>query len=169
MTIFRTIGFGGGCHWCTEAVFQHVKGVTKVEQGYIASTGTNAPFSEGVIVHYNTTIVSLEILIEIHLDSHASTTNHSMRDRYRSAIYYMDLKTKDIAQIALEKLQQENDKNYITKVLSFQSFKASRESIRDYYKKNPNAPFCTRYILPKLKEMNVDYLSKAPITSYKLS
>ena len=52
------IGLGGGCHWCTEAVFQSLKGVHLVEQGYIASEGIAASFSEAVIVHYNPDTVS---------------------------------------------------------------------------------------------------------------
>ena len=63
----KKIGFGGGCHWCTEAVFQSVEGVENVEQGYIASEGDASEFSEAVIVHYHSKKAFLERLIKIHL------------------------------------------------------------------------------------------------------
>ena len=83
----QKIALGGGCHWCTEAVFQSLIGVERVEQGYVASTGNNNSFSEAVIVHFNTERISLKTLIEIHLHTHKSTSNHSLRERYRSAVY----------------------------------------------------------------------------------
>ena len=81
------IAFGGGCHWCTEAVFQSLKGVKLVEQGYVASIKENNTFSEAVIVHFDSNSISLKTLIEIHLHTHKSTSDHSMRNKYRSAIY----------------------------------------------------------------------------------
>ncbi len=94
------IGFGGGCHWCTEAVFQSLKGVEKVEQGWIASEGEASTLSEAVIVHFDTSQISLVLLIEIHLLTHESTSEHSMRKKYRSAIYYFDVEQ----QVALNQL-----------------------------------------------------------------
>ena len=71
------IGFGGGCHWCTEAYFQSLKGVEKVEQGWISSSAPDDAFSEAVIVYYNPAVIPLNILIAVHLHTHASTKNHS--------------------------------------------------------------------------------------------
>jgi len=84
------IGFGGGCHWCTEAVFQALNGVQKVEQGFIRSDPPQDSFSEAVIVTFDSKILSLETLIEVHLRTHASTSSHKMRGKYRSAIYIFD-------------------------------------------------------------------------------
>ena len=77
------IALGGGCHWCTEAIFQSLIGVIKVEQGYVSSTGENSIFSEAVIIHFNAAKISLSNLIEIHLHTHNSISHHSMRDKYR--------------------------------------------------------------------------------------
>lgn len=145
------IGLGGGCHWCTEAVFQAVEGVVKVEQGYIASTPPANSFSEAVVVHYLPKKVNLERLLEIHLHTHNSTSNHSFREKYRSAVYFFEAEDKVIVEKILERLQEGFEKELVTQVLRFREFKASRESIRDYYRKNPDAPFCKRYIEPKLK------------------
>ena len=145
---------GGGCHWCTEAVFNALKGVEKVEQGYLAAFGENNVFSEGVIVHYRPSAIRLHDLIKVHLHTHASTSAHSFREKYRSAIYSFDSKEiKEVEKILTEFQNNFKDK-LITKVLAFRDFKASREQIQDYYKKNQNAPFCQRYIIPKLQLIN---------------
>ncbi len=144
------IGLGGGCHWCTEAVFQQVTGVLLVEQGYIASTAPNDSLSEGVIVHFNPDMITLELLIEIHLHTHHCTKAHSFRGKYRSAMYYYDEEEKTAFAKACSLLQKKFDQPIITQALPFEYFKPSRQSIQDYYKKYPQAPFCKKYIEPKL-------------------
>ncbi len=145
------IALGGGCHWCTEAVFQSLKGVVKVEQGYVASVEENSNFSEAIIVHFNRDEISLKILIEIHLHTHKSTSNHSMRSKYRSAVYTFSEKQKKESEYNIENFQKDFEYKIITKVFPFQFFKASREAIQNYYQKNPNKPFCKTFINPKLK------------------
>jgi len=140
------IGFGGGCHWCTEAVFQVVDGVEKVEQGWITSDPPHNSYSEGVIVHYNESI-SLEKLTYIHLKTHSSKGNHRFRNKYRSAVYYFN-------DFSLVKLRQYfakyADEGVITKILKFHSFKLNTDSYQNYYLNNPDKPFCHRYISPKI-------------------
>lgn len=145
------VAFGGGCHWCTEAVFQSLKGVKAVEQGFIASTGEQNSFSEAVVVHFNSEIISLKTLIEIHLLTHRSTSNHSMRDKYRSAVYtYSATQTRE-AQEIINSLQSEAENLIITKVYPFSKFKPSRSELLNYYYSNPKKPFCERFIVPKIK------------------
>ena len=145
------IGFGGGCHWCTEAVFQSLIGVEKVEQGFIASTEPYNTFSEAVIVHYNPEQIPLEVLIEIHLLTHKSTSNHSMRDKYRSAVYtFSDEQTDEVLSI-IQQFQENQKEVIITQTLPFASFKASEEMFKNYYASNPEKPFCKTYIDPKIK------------------
>ncbi len=119
MTMIRTqkIGFGGGCHWCTEAVFQQLNGVTKVAQGYISSFDKNDYFSEAVIVSYDPQIINLKDLIEIHLHTHNSTSNHSFRKKYRSAVYYFKENEKQYEYIehVLCELQKDFDTAIITR------------------------------------------------------
>ncbi|WP_341220487.1 peptide-methionine (S)-S-oxide reductase [Polaribacter atrinae] len=144
------IAFGGGCHWCTEAVFQTLIGVEKVEQGWVASTETNNSFSEAVIVHFNIEKIVLKTLIEIHLLTHKSTSNHSMRTKYRSAIYYFSHQQKEESLKIIEELQGSFSDSIITKTLEFKNFKPSTEEFQNYYQSNPNKPFCKNYINPKL-------------------
>lgn len=151
MQKLKKIGLGGGCHWCTEAVFQTLEGVKKVEQGYISSEGEAESFSEAVIVHFVPKKRFLKTLLKVHLITHNSTSNHSFRNKYRSAVYYFAPEDGEEAGEILEELQENFEEKLVTQVLPFKEFKESRESIRDYYKKNPNAPFCKRYVEPKLE------------------
>lgn len=154
------IALGGGCHWCTEAVFQSLLGVVKVEQGYAASIGDNSSFSEAVIVYFNSEEISLRTLIEIHLHTHKSTSNHSMRSKYRSAVYtFSEVQRQEVEQI-IETFQKLFEKKLITQVFPFQNFKASRSEITNYYYKNPKKPFCESFINPKLKLL-LDQFSSA--------
>ncbi|PQJ69220.1 peptide-methionine (S)-S-oxide reductase [Polaribacter butkevichii] len=145
------IAFGGGCHWCTEAVFQALVGVVKVEQGWVSSTETNNSFSEAVIVHFNVEKINLKTLIEIHLLTHKSTSNHSMRTKYRSAIYYFSHQQKEESIQIIEELQASFSDSIITKIVEFKNFKPSTEAFQNYYQSNPDKPFCKNYINPKLK------------------
>ncbi|MDP5082462.1 MAG: peptide-methionine (S)-S-oxide reductase [Winogradskyella sp.] len=151
------IAFGGGCHWCTEAVFQSLLGVNKVEQGFVASTGDQRSFSEAVIVHFYPKEMSLQTLVEIHLHTHKSTVAHSMRTKYRSAIYYFSEAQKIETETLLEHFQIAFNQKIITKPYPFSEFKASREAIQNYYLKNPNKPFCERFINPKLRLLMDDF------------
>ena len=145
------IAFGGGCHWCTEAVFQSLKGVEKVDQGWVASLNENDTFSEAVIVHFDETKIQLKTLIEIHLLTHKSTSNHSMRSKYRSAIYFFVENQKQEVIKNIQQLQPDFEHKIITQILAFKSFKLSTEAFQNYYYSNPEKPFCKTYIDPKLK------------------
>ena len=152
-----SIGFGGGCHWCTEAVFQNFKGVQKVQQGYLSSNNKYTSFSEGIIVEYLAEKLPLKVLIHAHLLTHKSTSNHSRRETYRSAIYCYSNDQQKLVTTILNQLQLEFSKPIVTLVLPFKDFRESREEIQDYYTKNPNKPFCTKYIHPKLQLLQEEF------------
>ncbi len=148
---FSKIGLGGGCHWCTEGVFESLIGIKGVNQGWIASSDKNAGLSEAIEVYFDQSLISLQALIEIHLHTHASTSNHSMRKKYRSAIYtYNDVQIQEASKI-LDSLQSDFDKPIITQVLRFHSFKANKDELQNYLYNSPNKPFCKTYIHPKLR------------------
>jgi len=156
MSQLSKIALGGGCHWCTEAVFQSLKGVEKVEQGFVASEGEHTSFSEAIIVHFYPKDISLQQLIEVHLVTHKSSSNHSMRYKYRSAIYTFHRLQKQEANRTLTGFKKQNSK-IITQVLAFREFEPSREQIQNYYLKDPQKPFCERYISPKLESLEKNF------------
>ncbi len=149
------LGLGGGCHWCTEAVFQSLKGVKTVEQGYIASEAPYANFSEGILVHFDPEEIPMEILLRIHLLTHKATKDHSMRDKFRSAVYCFNSEQFKSVSEHLKALQFEFEEELVTQALMFRKFESSRPEIQNYYKTDPNRPFCKRFIDPKL-----EYLQK---------
>jgi peptide-methionine (S)-S-oxide reductase len=144
------LGLGGGCHWCTEAVFQAVDGVDKVEQGYISSVVPFADRSEAIVIHFSDQL-NLEKLIDIHLQTHAATKQHGRRKEYRSAIYYFDTAMKSNIEVVMISLSQKRNETYVTQIIPFVFFEPSWENVQNYYKTRPDAPFCKRYIEPKLK------------------
>jgi peptide-methionine (S)-S-oxide reductase len=152
----QKIGFGGGCHWCTEAYFQSLRGVEKVEQGWIASNPPNEAFSEAVIVHYDPQIIPLKILIAIHLHTHAATKRHHFREKYRSAVYVFDGNIQE-AETMIQEHQSDFAEPLITQVLPFAAFKENTETYQNYFQKNSEGAFCKTYILPKLKMMEAEY------------
>lgn len=145
------IGLGGGCHWCTEGVFESLLGITKVNQGWIASNGENSNDSEAVEVYFDPEVISLSDLIEIHLYTHASRSNHSMRGKYRSAIYTYDDSQFEQAIDILNDLRADFDEALITQVYPFRGFKQNKIELTDYFYSAPDRPFCQTYIQPKLK------------------
>jgi peptide-methionine (S)-S-oxide reductase len=149
-TPHHKIGFGGGCHWCTEAVFQSLKGIQQVEQGWIASQPPHNSFSEAVIVTYSPAVITLADLISVHLHTHASTSNHSMRHKYRSAVYWFVGEEAPTIKEIIADLQSHFNEPVITQVLPFVEFKLSLPEHLNYYHSNPEKPFCTVYIHPKL-------------------
>lgn len=116
---------------CTEAIFQSLIGVEKVVQGWVASVNENETFSEAVIVHY-TAAIDLKTLINIHLLTHKSTSIHSMRNKYRSAIYYFSKNQKEASINTIHELQSKFKLKIITQILKFNTFKLSSFEFQNY-------------------------------------
>ena len=143
-------GFGGGCHWCTEGVFQALRGVAQVEQGFVQSDAPADVWSEGVIVTFDPSVIPLATLCEVHLRTHSATRARSPRSKYRSAIYIFEDSQRPEAEQAIADFALASGKAVHTLVLPFKGFKASDERYQNYYRTDPNRPFCRRYIDPKL-------------------
>lgn len=139
-----TLAFGGGCHWCTEAMFQNAEAAREVLQGFAAGPAPYDALSEAVLLTCDA--ADLPRLVELHLATHASRSNHSFRGKYRSAVYA----DGDAAETARSILEAATPKP-VTLVVPLVRFEPSPERYRDYYAKRPGAPFCRTYIAPKLE------------------
>jgi peptide-methionine (S)-S-oxide reductase len=144
------VAFGGGCHWCTEGVFQALRGVAQVDQGFVQSEAPAESWAEGVIVTFDPSVIDLATLCEVHLRTHSATRARSPRSKYRSAIYIFEDSQRHEAELAIARLADETGKTVHTLILPFKGFTASDERHRNYYRTDPSRPFCRRYIDPKL-------------------
>lgn len=149
----QKVGFGGSCHWCTEAIFRSLEGVIRVEQGWISSDGQYKSPSEAVIVIFDEKQISLETLIAVHLHTHSCTAEHSMREKYRSAVYTFEAGQTTFVKQAICELQKDFDRPIITQALPFQAFRLNDSKYLDYYYADPSNPFCQNIVNPKLKEL----------------
>lgn len=144
------IGFGGGCHWCTEGVFQALRGVVQVDQGFIQSEAPSDAWAEGVIVSFDPAVIGLDTLAEVHLRTHSASGTYSPGGRYRSAIYVFTADERREAERAVDQFAATLGEAARTMVLPFIGFKPSDERYQNYYRTDPDRPFCRRYIDPKL-------------------
>lgn len=147
------IGFGGGCHWCTEGIFASVLGVKVINQGWIAAQGEQHGYSEAIELSFDASVIDLATLIKIHLYTHASTSSHSMRDKYRSGVYVYDDAQFALVQKILKDLAAEFDQPIITQTYRFADFKINKPELLDYFYTGPHRPFCKTYIHPKLQKL----------------
>ena len=130
--------------------------MARVEQGWIASLAPHAEPSEAVIVHFDPAIVTLEALLEVHLRTHSAFTAHAFRGKYRSAVYYFSEAQRKRSESWLNELGRACEQSPLTLVLPFGEFTASPPVYRDYYRTDPDRPFCRRYITPKVARLRAD-------------
>lgn len=154
--VMDKIGFGGSCHWCTEAIFETLRRVSHVDQGWVSGVGHEL-YSEAVVVNYDEQIIALEVLIEIHLYSHSCTSQHVMREKYRSAVYTFDEDQQQRARSTIIVLQEQFDSSIITEVIPFLYFRRNEEKYLQYYSSDPDKPFCKNVINPKLRMLRKRY------------
>ena len=166
--------FGGGCFWCTEAIFQQLKGVTKVKSGYSGGDIVNPTYrevcsgmtghAEAIEVTYNPNEISYEDLLKIHLTTHNPTTlNRQGGDvgtQYRSVIFYRDEAEKEAATKAIEVVQPAFDKTIVTELKPFQAFFTAEKNHQNYYNDNSNGRYCQVVIDPKLRKFKALYRDK---------
>jgi peptide-methionine (S)-S-oxide reductase len=122
-----------------------------VEQGWVASKPPHDAFSEAVIVHYDPAVISAKDLIAVHLETHAATKAHDLRHRYRSAVYAFSSEEERQFSATLANLAIDFTDPLVTKVHPYVAFKPSLPEHQDYYRTDPERPFCVRFIAPKLK------------------
>ncbi len=165
---YETATFASGCFWCTEAVFQNVKGVKEVVSGY---TGGNVPeptyeqvcsgttgHAEAVQITYDPNVISYLQLLEIFFSTHDPTSlNRQGADvgtQYRSAVFYHNEKQKKEVEAVIEKLKKEKvfDSPIVTEVVEFKEFYKAEEYHQNYYEKNSKQPYCAFVITPKLEK-----------------
>jgi peptide-methionine (S)-S-oxide reductase len=161
--------FGNGCFWCTEAVFQDLKGVSKVVSGYSGGQVKNPTYrqvgdgntghAEALQIFYDPAIITFDALLEIFWSTHDPTTlNRQGADvgsQYRSAIFYHSPEQKELAQAYLAKLDASGafDKKIVTEITPFANFYPAEDYHQNYFKLNGEQPYCQFVIRPKMDKM----------------
>lgn len=168
--IMETAIIGGGCFWCTEAVFEKIDGVKEVVSGYAGGKIPNPTYkqicsgltghAEVIKIIYDPQKISFEKLLDLFGDAHDPTTlNRQGADvgtQYRSTIMYLNESQKEIAVQWKKKLNNKLVDPVVTEIVPAPTFYNAEEYHQDYYVKNPNQGYCNFVIRPKLKKLNLE-------------
>ena len=168
--------FGSGCFWCTEAIFQNVDGVLKVESGYSGGKVKNPTYKEvcsGLTGHaeviqltYDPSEITYDELLEIFWQTHDPTTlNRQGADvgtQYRSVVFYHDDEQKKLAESYKAKLNAAGAFNdpIVTEISPYTVFYKAEDYHQNYYNLNGNAPYCSFVIKPKLEKFKKVFAEK---------
>ncbi len=167
-----TATFGGGCFWCTEAIFQQLKGVESVASGYSGGQVKNPSYreictgttghAEAIQVSFDPSVISYEQLLQVFFTTHDPTTlNRQGADvgtQYRSVIFYHDENQKETA----EKVKKEFaptiwDGSIVTEVTPFSEFYKAEEYHQNYFNENSEQGYCRIVINPKVQKFRKQY------------
>jgi len=162
---------GGGCFWCTEAVFLNVKGVSQVTSAYTGGLRPNPSYesictgatghAEVIDIKYDENVVSLENLLEIFFVVHDPTTlNQQGADKgtqYRSVIYFTNDDEKQIIDQSIDKAQKNYQNKIVTEVSELGEVYPAEGYHQDYYRQNSSQGYCQVVIAPKLQKFMVNF------------
>jgi peptide-methionine (S)-S-oxide reductase len=173
---YEVATFGAGCFWCTEAVFQRLKGVVKVESGYSGGTVPDPSYeavctgktghAECTQITYDQKIISYKELLEVFWKTHDPTTlNRQGADsgtQYRSAIFYHNDKQKQLAEKYKNELESAKIWNdpIVTEISQFKKFYKAEDYHQNYYNQNGNQPYCSFVITPKIEKFKKVFADK---------
>ena len=160
---------GGGCFWCTEAVFSELKGVEKVESGYSGGARANPSYedvctghtghAETIQITYNPGVISYRDILHIFFTTHDPTTlNQQGADfgtQYRSVIFYHNDEERRIAEDVIKEINGQKvwKKPIVTELTPFKAFYRAEDYHQRYFEKNPDAPYCQVVIEPKIAKL----------------
>ena len=161
---------GGGCFWCTEAVFELLEGVDSVVSGYAGGANPNPTYeqictgttghAEVIKISFNPSEISYDQLLETFGECHDPTTlNRQGADtgtQYRSTIMYVDEDQKLMAEAWKKKLGSKLADPVVTEIVPSPVFYPAEDYHQDYFRRNPNQGYCTFVIRPKLKKLKLE-------------
>jgi len=167
---------GGGCFWCTEAVFSQLKGVEEIEPGYSGGNVENPSYeqvstgktgqAEVAQITFDPAVISFKEILQIFFSTHDPTSlNRQGADigtQYRSVIFYHDDEQKAIAEQVIKELSDEGafDAPIVTQVEPLKAFYKAEDYHREYYERHPEQPYCRVVIAPKIAKFRQLYLNK---------
>jgi peptide-methionine (S)-S-oxide reductase len=166
--ITQTAIFGGGCFWCTEAIFQKVKGVKNIESGYAGGFVKNPAYrevcngttghAEVVRIEFNPDELSYEELLNVFFQTHDPTTlnrqGNDVGSQYRSVIFYVTEEQRLQAENFKARLESERKfpDPVVTEIAMYKNFYQAEEYHQNYFESNPGQPYCNFVIAPKMEK-----------------
>ncbi len=172
---FETAVFGGGCFWCTEAVFTELNGVISVLPGYAGGTvpkpsymqvcSGNTGHAEVIKIEYDPDIITFDDLLDVFFHVHDPTTlnrqGNDSGEQYRSVVLYRDQGQKEAAEKFIKKLTAagEFDRPIVTQVRPLTEFYEAEDYHQRYYAANAGQPYCQMVISPKLSKFRAKFKS----------
>lgn len=158
-----------GCFWCTEAIFERIRGVESVKSGYSGGTLDNPTYeevsdgdsghAEAIQIEFDNEKINFKELLEIFFKTHDPTTlnrqGNDVGTQYLSAIFYHNLDQKKIAEEVIKELEEMNyfSDPIVTEVTEFTNFFPAEDYHQKFYEKNKNYPYCRIVIDPKIKKL----------------
>ena len=170
-----TITLGGGCFWCTEAVYEQVKGVVGVESGYSNGHVMNPSYeqvcsgttghNEVVRVRFDTTQITLREVLDIFFIVHDPTTlNRQGNDsgtQYRSGIYFHNAEQQRVAQGVIDEANAHHGGRVVTELLPEANYSRAEDYHQHYFAQHPNQGYCAFVVGPKVEKFRKTFASKA--------
>lgn len=172
-TDYETATFANGCFWCSEAVFKRLKGIKSVLPGYSGGLVKNPSYeqvctgrtghAESIQIEFDPKVISFEKILDIFWRTHDPTTlnrqGNDVGTQYRSAIFYHDLKQKEIAEKSKRELENEGvyKDPVVTEITQFNIFYVAEDYHKNYYDEHRDAPYCSYIIDPKVHKLLVNY------------
>ncbi len=171
-----TATLGNGCFWCTEAIFQNLKGVYSAVSGYSGGHVKNPTYKDvcaGITGHaevlqivYDPAVISFEELLEVFWKTHDPTTlnrqGNDIGTQYRSSIFYHNEQQKQLAESYKKKLDASGafTKPIVTEIVAFTEFYRAENYHQDYFSLNGSEPYCTYVIQPKVEKFKQVFKDK---------
>lgn len=162
----ETATLGGGCFWCTEAVFDAIQGVEDVVSGYSGGHKDNPTYqevcsettghAEVIQVKFDPQAISYKEILQIFFATHDPTTlnrqGNDIGSSYRSAVFYHDEEQKRVAEEVVREITDEGifDDPIVTEVTAYDKFYPAEDYHQNYFANNPNQPYCSAVVAPKV-------------------
>jgi peptide-methionine (S)-S-oxide reductase len=172
----EVVTLGGGCFWCTEAVFADLQGVLSVEPGYAGGTVPRPTYeavctgttghAEVIQVTFDPRVLSFHDLLTVFFTVHDPTTRNRQGNdtgpQYRSVVFYRDAAQKATTEAVIAELQAEHlyRKPFVTEVVPFTAFYPAEEYHRNYFARNPERAYCQLVIAPKVAKFRSKFTGR---------
>ena len=172
----ETITLGGGCFWCTEAVFEQLKGVEKVESGYSGGTVPDPTYqqvcsgdtghAEVSQITFDPKVISLKDILEVFFTVHDPTTlnqqGNDVGTQYRSAIFYRNAEQKTVARQVIKEIEAAKiwNRRIVTELEPFKEFYKAEDYHQEYFRLHGQQPYCRVVIAPKVAKFREHFRDK---------